>query len=384
MRHFENIYNLIDSLNISNSWKKTFKKIQVAYYHNFYQGKANNVHFWRYGQNVMGLSAENRFKFFTRFNFFALIFGSVYYLSKLIFPKAFILLLIEGAVIYYSHYIYNPLILLACILIHIYTAIYANNDYFTSQVLNNKYVKANPEILSDYIDDNFAKNVLKEQSLYAPFATFAVFGSIFILLFAFIQISQYLECKNLINQRTKICITKSGCYDILTRTAQNIKNNPTNIHKEYFNMGAAYYELGDKYRALEALNYSISKKRKYLPPYLLKGIILTELKQFNTAAEAYNTAIKISPQGEIFYLLGSTYYKEGKFTEAKDSFEKAVRAYPDRATYWEALAYAKIYLRDASGAKAALSNAIKALKKDGETKNAAKIERIEAYMRNIR
>ena len=71
--HNKNIYGIIDSLKVSDGWKNVFKKIQVAYYHNFYQGKSNNVHTWRYGQNVMGLKPEDRFKFFTAFNFFALI-----------------------------------------------------------------------------------------------------------------------------------------------------------------------------------------------------------------------------------------------------------------------------------------------------------------------
>ena len=82
-----NIYRFIDSLNVSRGWKNTFKKIQVAYFHNFYQGKANNVHLWRYGQPVISYGASDRFKFFTRFNFFALIFGPLYYLAKFMFIK---------------------------------------------------------------------------------------------------------------------------------------------------------------------------------------------------------------------------------------------------------------------------------------------------------
>lgn len=384
MRSFRNIYNVIDSLDISNGWKRVFKKIQVSYYHNFYQGKANDVHFWRYGQNIMALSAEDRFKFFTKFNFFALVFGPLYYIAKFIFPKAIILMLIECGIIYYSYSTFNSLILLTCILVHFYAAAFANLDYFTCKVLNNKYVKNSPEILSDAIDENFAQSVLKEQSLRVPFVSFVIFGLLFTSFFVYLKVSQYIEYKNIINQKSRICTTKTSCYNTLTKTAANIKGNVPSIYKEYYNMGAAYYELGNKNKALEALNYSIVKNSSYLPSYLLKGIILTEFKQYNMAAQTYESAAKISPQGEIFYLLGSTYYKEGKFTEAKVAFEKSVRAYPNRATYWEALAYTKIYLKDGTGAKSDLNNAIKALKKDGERRNAHKIERIEAYMRNIR
>ena len=384
MRENRNIFNIIDSLSVSKGWKDVFKKIQVSYYHNFYQGKANNIHNWRYCQMVMNPSSKDRFKFFTRFNFFALVFGPLYYLAKFIFPKALILLLIEGSLIYYATTAYNHTAGYICILIHIYTAIFANTDYFSKKVLGHPFVKENPDVLSDYIDDSYLKNLSRRESLYAPFAGFVTLLVVIIGLFLYFDITKGIECKKALNQTAKVCTTKQKCYDTIKVASMDIKNGKEPLYKQYFKLGCAYYELGDKHRAIDALNRTISLKKDFQPPYLLRGIIFAEFKQYSKARDSYESAIKIYPEGKIFYLLGSAYYKEGRYKEAKNNFEKATKAYPKEVSYWEALAYANIYLKDATAAKEALQKAVRVLKNDGETKNAARIERIEGYMRGIR
>ncbi len=384
MRENRNIFNIIDSLNVSKGWKDVFKKIQVSYYNNFYQGKGNNIHNWRYCQMVMNLSSQDRFKFFTRFNFFALIFGPLYYLVKFIFPKALILLAVEAGLIYYSNITYNPTLGYLCILIHIYTAIFANTDYFVKMVLNNAYVKENPDILSDYIDDNYIKSLSRRQSLYGPFVGFVTVFVILVSLLLYFNIAKGIECKKALNNTDKICKTKQQCYDVIKVASLDIKNGKGQIYKHYFKLACAYYELGDRHRALDALNRSIAAKKDFQPPYLLRGIIFAEFKQYAKALESYEAAIKIYPEGKLFYLLGSAYYKQGKFKEAKENFEKALKAYPKEVSYWEALAYTNIYLKDTAAAKEAMQKAVRVLKNDGETKNAAKIERLEGYMRDIR
>lgn len=384
MHNSGNIFSIIDSLSVSKGWKEIFKKIQVAYYHNFYQGKANNIHLWRYGQSIMNLAPDERFKFFTKFNFFALVFGPLYYLAKLILPKGLILLLLEAGILYYANNTFNSLLPYLCILIHIYASIFANIDYFSKMVLNHKKIKENPDILSDYIDDNFVKSVTRKQSLYYLFT--------FIITIAFISTGfivatktmQTLEYKSILDGTKRICSTRNECTEMLRISSININGGKQPVCKEYYILGAAYYELGDKHKALNALNQAIAKNNKYLPAYLLKGIVLTELKQYNSARKCYESALKLYPEGKLFYLMGSTYYKESNFIEAKENFEKAVRAYPNNATYLESLAYAKIYLRDNQGAKEDLKKAVKALKNEGENKNSARIERIEGYMRNIK
>ena len=379
-----NIFNIIDSLSVSKGWKETFKKIQVAYYHNFYQGKANNIHTWRYGQSVMNLAPEERFKFFVKFNFCALIFGPLYYLAKLILPKGLILFLIEAGILYYANYTYNSILPYLCILMHIYTAIFANIDYFSKMVLNNKKIKENPDILSDYIDESFVKSVTKKQSFYYLFTFIVILAFLVTGFIVTTKITKTLEYKNILDRTQRICTTRNECTEVLRTSSININGGKQPVCKEYYNLGAAYYELGDKYKALNALNQAITKDSKYLPPYLLKGIVLTELKQYSAARKSYESALKLYPEGKLFYLMGSTYYKEGNFIEAKENFEKAVKAYPNNATYLESLAYTKIYLRDNQGAKEDLKKAVKALRNESEKKNGARIERIEGYMKNIR
>jgi len=377
----KNIYGIIDSLKVSKGWKETFKKIQVAYYHNFYQGKSNNVHTWRYGQNIMSLAPQERFKFFTRFNFFALVFGPLYYLAKLMLIKGLILLLIEAGLVYYFDF---PIAYLL-ILIHVYAAIFANSDYFTKMVLNNKFIKENPDCLSDAIDDNFVKKVTKTTSYYNQFVAFAVIASVFAGTFIYLEFAKDAKYKELINKRQRICKTNAECHKAIKDATLNIRANKQPLYVEYFNMGAAYFELGNMQSALQALNEATKLKDDYFEPHALKGIIYTELKQYNLARMNYEKALKIYRNGKfLYYLLGSSYYKEGNYQAAKENFEKAARAYPNKSSYWEALAYTKIYLKDKAGAKDDLIKAIKALKREDSIKNAAKIEALEGYMMNLK
>lgn len=379
--HNKNIFGIIDSLNVSDGWKNIFKKIQVAYYHNFYQGKSNNVHTWRYGQNVMGLKPEDRFKFFTRFNFFALIFGPLYYLAKFMLIKGLILLLIEIGLIYY----YDFPIAYLLILIHIYAAIFANSDYFTKMVLNNKFIRENPDYLSDIVDDNFVHSVMKTKSNHSAFVAFVIIFVLGVGTFVYLEFAKDAKYRELINNRQRICKTSAECDKIIKDSTLNIRAKKEPLYFEYFNMGAAYYELKNRQAALQALNQASALKPDYFEPYALKGIIYTELKQFNLARMNYERALKIYPKGKfLYYLLGSSYYKEGRYLDAKENFEKAARAYPNKSSYWEALAYTKIYLKDRAGAKNDLTKAIKALKREDAVKNAAKIEALEGYMMNLK
>lgn len=376
-----NIYRLIDSLNVSRGWKNTFKKIQAAYFHNFYQGKANNVHMWRYGQPVISYGASDRFKFFTRFNFFALIFGPLYYLVKFMIAKGLLLLLIEAGLVYYFDF---PIAYLA-IFIHLYAAVFANSDYFTQKVLNHKSVRENPEYLSDYIDENFIKTTLRKPSYYIPFVMFCLLFGIAALGFIGSEFATDAKYKQIVNNKQKICNDTKTCTALVRTSLDNIKMGKEPIANEYFNLGAAYYHLNNKQNALSALNQATMKNPEYFPPYILKGIIYTEMKQFAYARASYEKALSIYPRGRfLYYLLGSAYYKEGKYIEAKANFEKAIKAYPKRAAYREALAYTKIYLKDAEGAKADLEKTIKLLKNEDEIKNASRIEALERYIQNIR
>lgn len=376
-----NIYRFIDSLNVSRGWKNTFKKIQVAYFHNFYQGKANNVHLWRYGQPVISYGASDRFKFFTRFNFFALIFGPLYYLAKFMFIKGLFLLLIEAGLIYYFDF---PIAYLA-IFIHVYAAILANADYFTHKVLNHKDVRENPEYLSDYIDENFIKSTLKEPNYYFPFVMSCLLFGALAIYFIGSEFATDAKYQQIVNNKQKICNDTSSCTNIVHTSLNNIKAGKEPVAAEYFNLGAAYYHLNNKQNALNALNQSTTKDPEYFPPYILKGIIYTEIKQYSYARASYEKALSIYPRGKfLYYLLGSAYYKEGKYIEAEENFEKAVKAYPKKPSYVEALAYTKIYLKDTKGAKADLEKAIKLLKNEDSIKNAARIEALERYAQNLR
>ena len=226
---------------------------------------------------------------------------------------------------------------------------------------------------------------MKTESHRNAFTAFVIISILIVGTFVYLEFAKDAKYKELINNRQKICKTSAECDKIIKDSTINIRAKKEPLYFEYFNMGAAYYELRNSQAALQALNQATTLKPDYFEPYALKGIIYTELKQFNLARLNYEKALKIYPKGKfLYYLLGSSYYKEGKYMDAKENFEKAVRAYPNRSSYWEALAYTKIYLRDKEGAKNDLLKAVKALKREDAIKNAAKIEALEGYMMNLK
>lgn len=380
-----NVYQVIDNLNVSSGWKRIFKKIQVSYFQNFYQGKANNIHFWSYQQEVANLSASDRFKFFTRFNFFALLFGPLYYLAKFMFKKGIILLALFALIVYYGGESSIPPLKYLAVFVNIYCAIYANTDYFIAKVVNSREAKDDPSVLSDMVDGNFMDKVMKEPTFYGVFIIFVLIFSAGLIWFLSDKFISDAKAQSVLARTSRVCSTKDECANLIRASLTNIRAHKEPLYLEYFNLGAAYYELGNRKDAMNALNESTKLKSNFLLPYLLKGIICTELQSYESAKYNYNRALEIYPNAKrVHYLLGSVYYKEGKYTQAKACFEKAVKAFPNKAQYWEALAYTKIYLKDTVGAKAAIERTIRILKKEGEKKNLMRIERLQAYSDSLK
>lgn len=109
---------------------------------------------------------------------------------------------------------------------------------------------------------------------------------------------------------------------------EELKKDPKNIFMN-FNMGNEYLSLENYNKALEY--YDISYKnstevRGFTHKLLLRMVVCyNELKEFKKAIKFAEEAIKIFPKfTEVYYMLGTIFEKERKYTLAIESYEKAI------------------------------------------------------------
>ena len=119
----------------------------LLYYPEIEFGVYKDVHTWVHSVNYSGLRPLDKLKFFVDFNLSALFFGPFYYFYKGLLKKGAILLV----ALFLINYI--PIIQPAWPLVFIYSAFFANKDYFLFHIKNNKAIKARPDILNGQADD---------------------------------------------------------------------------------------------------------------------------------------------------------------------------------------------------------------------------------------
>ncbi len=98
----------------------------------------------------------------------------------------------------------------------------------------------------------------------------------------------------------------------------------------YYNLGAAYGELGRWQETIEAYKKAIRIRPDYAEVYDNLGAAYGKLGRRQEAIEAYKQAIKIMPDyAEAHYNLGNVYGELGRSQEAVESYKQAVRIKPD-------------------------------------------------------
>lgn len=139
----DNIYSmneLIDNLDVSDSWKKKFKKMHTVYDKNYSCGIIKSPFNWKPNEKFKTMSYSERRKVVAAFNFWAFLFGVFYYFAKGMWKQGFIWLFIIVAVSLLLTSVFHLSSGLGYGASVIY-ALSANRDYFYHKVINNPEIK---------------------------------------------------------------------------------------------------------------------------------------------------------------------------------------------------------------------------------------------------
>ena len=93
----------------------------------------------------------------------------------------------------------------------------------------------------------------------------------------------------------------------------------------YNNLGVSYSMAGQYRQAVKAFNKAIESKYATSKVYNNLGLGLSNLKRYNQALEAFR---KGGTEAQAYNNMGCVYLKHGKFEQASDYFEKAIRIDP--------------------------------------------------------
>jgi tetratricopeptide (TPR) repeat protein len=94
----------------------------------------------------------------------------------------------------------------------------------------------------------------------------------------------------------------------------------------YFNLARLYYLQNKDQEALDNIKIAIKMKSDFVQAYNLEGIIYEKAGKYSEAINSYMKALKISPNDlDLNYNLAVAYFKDNRYEEAKQIFE---RIYP--------------------------------------------------------
>lgn len=375
----KNAYELIGELEVSKFWKNKFKLIYLSYFNNFLYGKVSSSLFWRFCPQLANLSFSNKMKFDSRSNFFALLFGPLYYLFKGMYVKGILMLLICIVALYYD-------MGLVCILpfIFVFCSYNADLDYFSKILLDDVRVHNNPNALIPLFDKKFATKMLKRPlgGIY-----FRKASMLFLIVLGVLMTFSYVDSKMVMryfNGIEKHCSDYKSCLSLSGTLHSRVISSGNATASDYYNLGCALFWAEQKSGALESFSRAKAIDPDDIRSYAASAYVYADINNYKNAILAYEQILNMNPSFKfVYYYMGRVYYKAGSYVSALNAFDKAVKAYPDEPAYLEARAYAKIYLNDFKGARQDIETTILLLQKRSKTKNASKIVNLQNYLNSI-
>ncbi len=144
--------------------------------------------------------------------------------------------------------------------------------------------------------------------------------------------------------------------------------NPKYHAAAYYNLGIAYWTLGDKDKSMDNYSLAIEVDPKYADAYYGRGVCYYYLNEFDKALADYSKAISIMPRPELFFNRGLIYASKQKWQEAISDYTKAIETTPGNSSlyYNRGLAYG-----NANQWEKAIEDFTKTLELDPQNKAAA-------------
>lgn len=379
MAYYNDIYEVIDSLDVSNSWKETFKKIYTVYYQNFSDGKAKNVHFWSPSPLISVLGILDKWQFHCLFNFWALIFGPLYYFAKGMFMKGIILLLI-----WIELFTVNDMAAYLVVFIHIYCAILVNSDYFMLKVAKHKVVKQHPALLGDYVNETYFNKIVDNprRKIAAPLFAFLITGGLIggFGYFFTTDIIAFLA----ISEPPSVCKNSAECKEYITQQRLKLQTQEGEKYNEAYKLACAYAISRDQKNAFTAIEISILANPKFVPSRLLKAALYFDVQKYQQAITEYKKVLELNPRlKSLNFNIGRCYYRMREYSRALEYFKIATKKYPFNPMYLEIQGYTKVYLNDKAGARKDLERAINLYSSSDSEDSQKRINTIRQYLSTL-
>ncbi len=102
----------------------------------------------------------------------------------------------------------------------------------------------------------------------------------------------------------------------------------------YYNLGIAYWAIGNKEKSMENYSFAIKVDSNYTDAYYGRGVCYYYLNEQDKALADYSKAISILPRPELFYNRGMIYANKKMWTEAITDYSKAISSSPDNANLY--------------------------------------------------
>ncbi len=97
-------------------------------------------------------------------------------------------------------------------------------------------------------------------------------------------------------------------------------------------IGLCHYQAGRPAAASAGYTASISRRPELIWPYIVRGLVFGDLKQFDNAHRDFDKALELDPQSyHVSLNRGAVFLMQKKFAAARADFERAAELKPDQA-----------------------------------------------------
>ncbi|MFM2206870.1 MAG: hypothetical protein RL213_845 [Bacteroidota bacterium] len=116
--------------------------------------------------------------------------------------------------------------------------------------------------------------------------------------------------------------------------------NPEQHPQAYYNLGIAYWALGQKERSFDSYSHAISIDSNYADAYYGRGVCHYYLGDSAGALYDYTKALSITPRPDVYFNRGLLYANKKMYAEAINDYTQAISMTPDKAVLYNSRAVA--------------------------------------------